>query len=139
MVHKVFSAFEDDTEFQLIMFAPGPFYAEHYDTNAALAQNRHVIYRAETHYALYSEAQKNFDYRDALGRITAKTLIIVGGGLDMPAQCWPVQAHGRPHPKCAAGDRAGGEPFRAGAAERGVRQGLARVAGGVVPSQIPCA
>ncbi|KAJ6602541.1 prolyl aminopeptidase [Mycena vulgaris] len=78
MVHKVFSAFEDDVEFQLIMFALGPLYVETYDANAALKRNRGVIYRAETHNALYSEAEKYFDYRADLGRVAAKTLVIVG-------------------------------------------------------------
>ncbi|KAJ7119441.1 prolyl aminopeptidase [Mycena epipterygia] len=78
MVEKVFSAFDDDVEFRLIMFALGPLYVEKYDANAALTRTRGVVYRAETHNALYSEAEKHFDFRAALGRVTAKTLIIVG-------------------------------------------------------------
>ncbi|KAJ6623570.1 prolyl aminopeptidase [Mycena sp. CBHHK59/15] len=78
MLRKVFSAFEDDVEFRLIIFALGPLYVETYDADAALRSNRQTVFRAETHNALYSESEKYFDYRDALGRVTAKTLVIVG-------------------------------------------------------------
>ncbi|KAK8208538.1 prolyl aminopeptidase [Phyllosticta capitalensis] len=78
MLNKVFSAFEDDEEFRLIMFALGPLYVEQYDADAALRKNRSTVFRAETHNELYSESEKYFDYRNDLASITAKTLIIVG-------------------------------------------------------------
>ncbi|KAK7533543.1 prolyl aminopeptidase [Phyllosticta citricarpa] len=78
MLGKVFSKFEDDEEFRLIMFALGPLYVEEYDADAALRKNRNTVFRAETHNDLYSEGEKYFDYRESLASITAKTLVIVG-------------------------------------------------------------
>ena len=49
MLNKVFSAFEDDEEFRLIMVALGPLYVEQYDADAALRKNRSTVFRAETH------------------------------------------------------------------------------------------
>lgn len=49
MIHKVFSAFEDDEEFRLIIFAINPLYVETYDANAGLEKVRDTVFRAETH------------------------------------------------------------------------------------------
>lgn len=54
MIQKVFSAFEDDEEFRLIMFALGPLYSESYNANSALKSSRNTIFRAETHSTLQS-------------------------------------------------------------------------------------
>ncbi|KAK8163901.1 prolyl aminopeptidase [Phyllosticta citrichinensis] len=78
MLEKVFSRFEDDEEFRLIMFALGPLYVEEYDADAALRKNRNTVFRAETHNDLYSEDEKYFDYRNDLASVKAKTLVIVG-------------------------------------------------------------
>lgn len=53
MVHKVFSAFEDDEEFRLIIFALNPLYVETYDANAGLKKIRDTVFRAETHSKWY--------------------------------------------------------------------------------------
>ncbi|OJD28828.1 prolyl aminopeptidase [Diplodia corticola] len=89
MVHKVFSAFEDDDEFRLIIFALNPLYVETYDADAGLKKIRDTVFRAETHNALYSEQEKYFDYRDELHKVTAKTLIVVG---DQDWICPPSQS-----------------------------------------------
>ncbi|GME35850.1 putative proline iminopeptidase [Neofusicoccum parvum] len=78
MLHKVFSAFEDDEEFRLIIFAINPLYTESYNADGGLKKIRDTVFRAETHNALYSEQEKYFDYRNDLHRVTAKTLIVVG-------------------------------------------------------------
>lgn len=44
MIQTVFSAFEDDDEFKLIMFALGPLYSESYNANNALKINRGAIF-----------------------------------------------------------------------------------------------
>lgn len=49
MIHKVFSAFEDDEEFRLIMFALKPLYVEKYDADGGLKSTRNTVFRAETH------------------------------------------------------------------------------------------
>ncbi|KAI9739553.1 MAG: hypothetical protein M1834_006269 [Cirrosporium novae-zelandiae] len=78
LVDGVFGAFEDDCEFQLVMFALGPLYTESYDANASLKRNRETVFHAKTHNDLYSEKEKYFDYRPRLKEVTAQTLIVVG-------------------------------------------------------------
>lgn len=49
MLHKVFSAFEDDEEFRLIIFAINPLYTESYNADGGLKKIRDTVFRAETH------------------------------------------------------------------------------------------
>ncbi|KAF3398842.1 Proline iminopeptidase [Talaromyces pinophilus] len=76
--NKVFGAYEDDDEFKLIYFAMMPLYTETYNPDAALRACRGMVFVAESHNDLYSEEEKYFDYKEKLGSITAKTLVIVG-------------------------------------------------------------
>lgn len=46
---KVFGAYEDDEEFQLVHFAMMPLYREDYDANAGLKSCRDTVYVAESH------------------------------------------------------------------------------------------
>ncbi|KAI0014771.1 Alpha/Beta hydrolase protein [Xylariomycetidae sp. FL0641] len=75
---KVFGAFESDLEFRLVHPAMSPLYSEVFDANANLSSVLGNTYNAESHNDLYSEQEKYFDYRDNLGQITAKTLVVVG-------------------------------------------------------------
>ncbi|RXK37936.1 hypothetical protein M231_04825 [Tremella mesenterica] len=79
MLNKVFTQFIDDDEMRVIFFLLNRLYVdENYDPDVALEKNRRTIYRAETHNDLYSEQEKYFDFRDKLGEVKAKTLIVVG-------------------------------------------------------------
>ncbi|PSN70255.1 alpha/beta-hydrolase [Corynespora cassiicola Philippines] len=75
---KVFGAFESDEEFRLVHFAMMPLYREDYNANNGIAACLDTTYVAESHNDLYSQNEKYFDYREDLGRITAKTLAVVG-------------------------------------------------------------
>ncbi|KAK1448663.1 hypothetical protein CMEL01_07978 [Colletotrichum melonis] len=77
--NKVFGAYESDREFQLVYFAMMPLYRETFDPDAALKSNLDGVYVAESHNDLYSEKEKYFDYTEQLSKITAKTLVVVGG------------------------------------------------------------
>ena len=46
---KVFGAYEDDEEFQLVHFAMMPLYSEDYDANAGLKSCRNTVHVAESH------------------------------------------------------------------------------------------
>ncbi|KAK8006042.1 hypothetical protein PG991_012339 [Apiospora marii] len=75
---KVFGRFESDLEFRLVHLAMMPLYSEAFDADQGLRSCLGNVYNAESHNDLYSESEKYFDYRDQLGQITAKTLVIVG-------------------------------------------------------------
>ncbi|KAK8040041.1 hypothetical protein PG993_008452 [Apiospora rasikravindrae] len=75
---KVFGRFESDLEFRLVHLAMMPLYSERFDADQGLRSCLGNVYNAEAHNDLYSESEKYFDYRDQLGQITAKTLVIVG-------------------------------------------------------------
>ena len=46
---KVFGAYEDDEDFQLVHFAMMPLYSEDYDANAGLKSCRNTVHVAESH------------------------------------------------------------------------------------------
>ena len=50
---KVFGAYEDDEEFQLVHFAMMPLYSEDYDANAGLKSCRNTVHVAESHSMLF--------------------------------------------------------------------------------------
>ncbi|KAJ0426593.1 alpha/beta-hydrolase [Aspergillus carlsbadensis] len=77
---KIFGSFIDDTEFRLVMHAAAPLYvdAANFDADRALERARGMVVNAVAHNDLYSEAEKYFDYRSSLDKVTAKTLVIVG-------------------------------------------------------------
>ncbi|KAL4863584.1 hypothetical protein BDV12DRAFT_206385 [Aspergillus spectabilis] len=77
---KIFGSFTSDTEFRLVMHAAAPLYAEekNFDANKALKKNLETVFNREAHDDLYSLSEKYFDYRDRLGEIKAKTLVVVG-------------------------------------------------------------
>ncbi len=77
MVKKLFSETEDDLELRLIWLALMPLYYEEFDADAALARTRRMHFHAETHKALFLN-KEDYDVRDELGKIKAKTLVIVG-------------------------------------------------------------
>lgn len=76
--NKVFGAFASDDEFRLVHLAMLPLYSERFDADAALAAVLDTAYSAASHNALYSAAEKYFDYRAALPTIAAPTLVVVG-------------------------------------------------------------
>lgn len=77
MVHKLFSATEDDLELRLIWLALQPLYFEKFDADAALARTKQMYFHADTHKTLF-ENKEQYDLRGRLKEITAKTLVIVG-------------------------------------------------------------
>ncbi|KAL4903053.1 hypothetical protein BDW74DRAFT_180344 [Aspergillus multicolor] len=77
---KIFGSFASDDEFRLVMHAAAPLYVEreNLDADKALERNLETVFNAEAHNALYAPSEKYFDYLADLGKITAKTLVIVG-------------------------------------------------------------
>ncbi|KAK8135011.1 hypothetical protein PG984_007023 [Apiospora sp. TS-2023a] len=75
---KVFGRFDSDLEFRLVHLAMMPLYSEAFDADQGLWSCLGNVYNAKAHNDLYSESEKYFDYRDQLGQITAKTLVVVG-------------------------------------------------------------
>jgi len=78
MVRKLFSETRDDLELRLIWLALQPLYFEKFDPDAALARTREMHFHSETHKKLFQNKEQ-YDVRDRLSEITAKTLVVVGG------------------------------------------------------------